>query len=77
MSDADCTLQMSTNGGAFSAISQTMNRDLFNSFENEALTVTAGAHVMAGARYDVALNCNSFNPAVEFVRGDMTAVFVG
>ena len=53
-------------------------RDLgSNSFENQALTVTAGAHVTAGARYDVALNGNSFNPAVEFVRGDMTAVFVG
>lgn len=77
LADADCTLVMSTNSGGFTAIGQTMNRDYQNAFENESLSATAGAAVAAGSTYNVALSCVSFNGTVVFIRGDMTAVFVG
>jgi len=77
LSDADCTLEMQTNAGAFAAISKIMPIDLYKEFQNAGLTVTGGATVTAGATYDVALNCESFNEETKFVRGDMTAVFVG
>ncbi len=77
LSEVGCTLEMSTNGGAFSPISRDMERDFSTLFESEALTVSAGAHVNAGSKYNVALNCTSAIAAVAFIRGDMTAVFVG
>ena len=77
LADADCTIELSTNGGSFSPIGQTMDRDFHNAFENEELSATAGASVSAGSTYDVALNCESFNATVVFVRGDMIATFVG
>ena len=77
LSDADCVIELSTNGGAFTAIGQTMNRDFQNQFENAELSAAAGTHVTAGSTYDVALNCESFNTATIFVRGDMTVTFVG
>jgi hypothetical protein len=77
LADADCRIELSKNGAAFTAIGQAMNRDFHNAFENEELTATAGASVNAGSTYDVALNCESFNPTVVFVRGDLIATFVG
>jgi len=77
LSDVDCSIALKTGGGAFQEISQGVIREFQTQFENEGLSVTAGASVTAGTTYDVALSCESFNPEVKFVRGDMTAVFVG
>lgn len=77
VSDAFCTIEMSTNGGPFSAIGQDMGINFFHPFQNGELSATAGAAVSRGSTYDVALNCESFNTPTVFVRGDMITTFVG
>jgi hypothetical protein len=77
LADAFCTLEMSTNGGAFAAISKSAGLDLHNAFEIQNIGTTGGAAVTAGASYDVRLGCISFNVPVTFVRGDMTAIATG
>jgi hypothetical protein len=77
LSDVDCTIELSSNGGAFTPIGQSMSRDFHNPFENEELSAAAGTAVNAGSTYDVALNCESFSTPTVFVRGDMIATFVG
>jgi hypothetical protein len=76
-SDADCWISVSSGGGAFNEVSKTMIRSFSGEFENQALAVSAGTSVTAGVSYNAALTCESFNPEVKFVRGDMTAVFAG
>jgi Collagen triple helix repeat (20 copies) len=77
LSDADCQLEMQTNGGSFTAISKLVALDLYKEFQNAGTAITGAANVTAGSAYNVALNCDSFNEETKFVRGDITAVFIG
>jgi hypothetical protein len=75
--DVFCKLELVPDGGTASDITKTYGRRLPVQFSNEALTVSGGAAVSAGATYDVRYLCSGFaDTGLSVDRAELTAVVV-